>query len=360
MLSTDTIIIGGGISGLYSARRLQQCNIPYLLLEAKPELGGRIVSRPTAEESPFGVDLGPTWFWPHQQRIQNLLTQLNVERFEQYTAGDVLYQLEVNHAPRRTQGAGSMLSYRVHGGMQKVITSLEKQLNVKQLKPNHSVTGIERKNGRWQLTVRHLQSEKLFCASRLILALPPRMIVKYLTPEKWLSQALITDLNRQQSWMASQAKFVAVYSSPFWRQQGLAGQAFSRVGPMVEIHDASASEHNGFALFGFIGLPVSMRRELNEQQLKDKCLEQFTDLFGHQALSPQVSYLKDWSQDHWLTTDQDVAESPRHAEISLERHQQELSALNLHLVGSEFAQSEAGYIEGALMAVDESMQVFCG
>ena len=38
------VIIGGGLAGLYAAYNLKKRNIPFLLLEAKANLGGRIAS----------------------------------------------------------------------------------------------------------------------------------------------------------------------------------------------------------------------------------------------------------------------------------------------------------------------------
>jgi monoamine oxidase len=356
MSQDKVLIIGGGISGLYAAWCLQQQGIPYLLLEAKSILGGRISSKPTIDNATIGVDLGPTWVWPHQKRILNLLTKLEVKYFEQYCQGDVLYQLNNNQTPKRSYGTGGMLSYRIHGGMQKLVTALTDRLQAQQLKTNHPVTSVTREGDQWLVKANNNGSEQLFYAHQLLLAIPPRMIVKYLTPHKWLSQPVIDDLRRQQTWMAAQAKFIAVYKTPFWRQSGLAGQAFSQVGPMVEIHDASACDDDGFALFGFIGLPVSIRKKLGDEQLIDKCQQQLVTIFGQEALTPQASYLVDWSRDPWVATPEDIAESPRHASFNLNLYQPELSALNVHLIGSEFAQSEAGYIEGALMAVNKSME----
>ena len=97
MNATEVVIIGGGISGLYTAFKLQQAHISCLLLEAKPIFGGRIEGLPAIHNSELTVDLGPTWFWPHQKKIKQLLTTLKVEWFEQYSQGDILYHL----APRR-------------------------------------------------------------------------------------------------------------------------------------------------------------------------------------------------------------------------------------------------------------------
>jgi monoamine oxidase len=126
--TTNTLVVGGGLSGLYAAWRLQQQGIPYLLLEAQSNLGGRIFSAPTIKDPALAVDLGPTWFWPHQHKMMDLLRELNITWFEQYTAGDALYQMRPAQAPGRTAGAGAMQSYRVNGGMQTLITALFDQV----------------------------------------------------------------------------------------------------------------------------------------------------------------------------------------------------------------------------------------
>jgi monoamine oxidase len=196
-------------------------------------------------------------------------------------------------------------------------------------------------------------NEHLFCAKNLIMAVPPRQILNYLTPTQYLSPELIAALSSTPTWMSAQAKFVAVYQTAFWREQGLAGQVFSKTGPMVEIHDASASPMQGFALFGFIGVPLAMRKKIATEHLKTACIEQLVALFGPVARTPKVSYLTDWATDKYVATEKDLTELPRHAEFSMQRHQHELNSLNLYLSASEVSANEAGYLEGALGAADE-------
>lgn len=85
------------------------------------------------------------------------------------------------------------------------------------------------------------------------------------------------------TWIGAQSRFVAVYVTPFWRQACLSGQAFSRVGPMVEVHDASATADAGYAPFGFVGVPVSMPRQHSPDALKSTCLAQLTAIVGSAA-----------------------------------------------------------------------------
>jgi monoamine oxidase len=330
-------------------------NIPFLLLEAKSTLGGRVLSKPTFENSSLSVDLGPTWFWPHQNKMRELIAKLNVEYFEQHTAGDVLYQLRTDKEPQRSTGAGALQSFRIKGGMKKLIAALAETLEPETLKTSHVVTNVERANQHWNISVKNMEGMQSFCAKRLIVAVPPRLILSYLTPEKYLSKKLIKTLAAVQTWMSGQAKFVAVYKKPFWREQGLSGQAYSQLGPMVEIHDASSSPDEGYALFGFIGIPLSVRKQMTIDQLKSKCIQQLVSLFGLEAENLEACYLTDWATDKYVATLQDTIESPRYSEFQIRQHEEELGQLNLHLAASEVAQSEAGYLEGALSAVDRAI-----
>ena len=86
--STQALVVGGGLAGLYAAWQLKKAGTDCLLLEAAPRLGGRILSQPIAPGSPLGVDLGPMWFWPHQKRLQRLCQELGLPTFEQPTNGN--------------------------------------------------------------------------------------------------------------------------------------------------------------------------------------------------------------------------------------------------------------------------------
>jgi monoamine oxidase len=170
----------------------------------------------------------------------------------------------------------------------------------------------------------------------------------------WISKLLLSDLQNSQTWMAGQAKFVATYATPFWRKNELTGQLFSQTGPMVETHDASTDPHHNHGLFGFIGWPSSHRNQMTEQQVKDACVAQLVYCYGPDALNFTECFFKDWAEDEFICTSNDRLEPSRHPEFTLSKHQQELDALQLHLIGSEFASIDPGYLEGALDAVQRS------
>ena len=344
------LIVGGGLAGLYAAYRLTQAQIPYVLWEAQPRWGGRIFSLPIAQNAELGVDLGPTWFWPHQARMQRLCKELGLTRFDQPVAGDVLYQLQPGQAPQRSAGAGAMVSYRLEGGMQTLIAALVQRLPPQALKLNHALTALTRSADGWTATAQHQGDSRQLSIGPLFIAAPPRQVAAHLRPH--LPSRLSEQLSATPTWMAAQAKFVALYDSPFWRQAGLAGQAFSRVGPMVEIHDASSTPQTGHALFGFLGVPAQSRRQHERAVLEAACLDQLISIFGPEASQPRTVMLQDWAQEEWIASAQDLSETPQHPDLNLAPWSTELKRLGLHLVGSEFASDDAGYLEGALKAVD--------
>lgn len=355
-MNKPVVIIGGGLAGLYAAYRLTENNIPYLLLEAKPTLGGRIASH-TLSDPTIKHDLGPTWIFPHQPHIQKLTTSLNVPLFNQYTQGDVLYQVSSSAAIQQIAGAGEMQLFRVQGGMYHLVDALYQQLDQQLIRLEHPVEQVVKHDHTWQITANYRGESKQFTCEHVIMALPSRMISEHLTPQLWANDLLTQRLSSVPTWMAAQAKFVATFEHAFWRDKQLSGQCFSRVGPLVEIHDASATNHDFPALFGFIGLPYLQRHKLTDAQLKQACLDQLADIFGTQAYSATQCVIKDWADDKYTANRDDRVNPAQHPEFSFTGVTEQLTNLNAYFVASEFSPQEAGYLEGAINAVDKAMPV---
>jgi len=348
------IIVGGGLAGLYAAYRLEQLCIPYLLLEAQSRLGGRILGAQAKHHKDHYFDLGPAWIFPHQKKIQRLVKQLGISLFDHYANGDVLYHTSEHQTPRRIAGAGDLQLFKVTGGSQSLISALQKTTNQNNIQLNHLVTKIERQTNIWQLSVSHNGIEQTVTADELMLAMPPRIIAQFLCDKQWISGLLLNALQKSQTWMAGQAKFVVAYSTPFWRKNGLSGQIFSQVGPMVETHDASTDSNLNYGLFGFIGWPASQRSQITEQQLKEACLAQLVSCYGPDANNYTECYVKDWATDQFTCSASDRLETSRHPDFTMSEHKRELGSLHLHFIGSEFADIDPGYLEGAIDAVDRS------
>jgi monoamine oxidase len=355
MHQNEVIIVGAGLAGLYAAMTLTKKGIPYLLLEANEYIGGRILGSPVTTLENEHYDLGPTWIFPHHQRIQKLIQTLNLKMFQQYIHGDALFQRSGSASTERFSGAGAMELFRIERGTYALIDALSKRIDKNSLHTSHTVNSIKLQDGVWHLEVKAREYLKSFTAKHIVLALPPRMIATHLTIEHWASPSLIHAMKTCQTWMSGQAKFLASYEQPFWRERGLSGQAFSQVGPMIEMHDASIEEDSNYALFGFIGWPLSKRKQFSADSLKQHCIEQLAWFYGDIARDFEQCIIKDWALDDKVASPFDINETSQHPNFQHQRFTDELDNLNLYLAGSEFAQADPGYLEGAIDAVDLSL-----
>ena len=83
--TVDTMIIGGGLSGIYAAYLLSQRNKPFVVLEARERIGGRILS---PEHQEFFSDLGPSWYWPAiNSKMVYLIQALGLTGYRQFEEG---------------------------------------------------------------------------------------------------------------------------------------------------------------------------------------------------------------------------------------------------------------------------------
>ena len=98
---------------------------------------------------------------------------------------------------------------------------------------------------------------------------------------------------------------------------------------------------------------------MTEQQIKNACLAQLVSCYGPDASNFTECYGKDWATDQFSYTASDRLETSRHPEFTLLDHMHELSSLHLHFIGSEFADIDPGYLEGAIDAVDLSISRLC-
>ena len=341
------LIIGGGLSGLALAEALERQGKDYLLLEARARFGGRIKT----EHSGTGYfDMGPAWFWPGQTRMAALIDRLNLEKFDQFSKGDLAYEDEQGHV-QRGRGISSMEgSWRLKGGIGAMTQALADRLPDQRKRLNARVTHLTRSDAGVTTT---LSTGCTVNARRTVLSMPPR-IAANVTFDPPLPNAALTSLQNVATWMAGQAKAIALYDTPFWREDGLSGDAQSRRGPMVEIHDASPAQGGPYALFGFIGVPPQHRT--NSDTLHGHLTEQLVRLFGPQAASPRQLYIKDWAFDPNTATDADHAPLYAHPHYGLPPSLACLWDNDLFLSGTEVAPEFGGFLEGALEAAENTLK----
>ncbi|MCL6259038.1 FAD-dependent oxidoreductase [Aquiflexum sp. TKW24L] len=81
----DTIIIGGGFSGIAAARILHKTNKSFIVLEARERLGGRVYTK--RFENGQYLDFGGQWIGPTQDRMYALCKEYGVDYYETYNEG---------------------------------------------------------------------------------------------------------------------------------------------------------------------------------------------------------------------------------------------------------------------------------
>ncbi|WP_298961373.1 FAD-dependent oxidoreductase [uncultured Roseibium sp.] len=339
---TDTLIIGGGLAGLSLAASLEAKGQTYLVLDARTRFGGRIRSDAVDRER---FDLGPAWFWPGQPRIAALIDKLGLEKFEQYADGDLTFEDE-RGSVQRGQGFASMQgSYRLKGGLSSLISALQSLLPENLLRLATKVVALD---ARADHILAITQNGESLMARRVVLALPPRLAAEQIAFTPPLPEAAVSAMSGIATWMAGQAKAVAVYDDPFWRKSGLSGDAMSRLGPMVEVHDASPEERGPYALFGFIGVAPDDRRD--EKLLRKAVIAQLVRLFGPDAAAPKTLLIKDWAFDPLTATALDLQPQYSHPRYGLPEAMTDLWDDRLLFGGTEVASQFGGYLEGALEA----------
>ncbi|AFT90198.1 flavin monoamine oxidase family protein [Paraburkholderia phenoliruptrix] len=363
MSTAHIAIIGGGLSGLYAAFLLEQHGLKdYVLLEARHTFGGRIESVPanglmvagtgsaTADHHRF--DLGPAWFWPAlQPQLDRLVRDLGLERFEQHEAGDMMVERSPHERPARIRGyASSPSSARLVGGMAALIDAVRSRLAPARMMTGHPVRRLRCTGHHVELDIEGARGQVTsLCAGHVLLAIPPRLAAATIEFTPALPETLERAWRRTATWMAPHAKYVAVYDAPFWREEGLSGEARSARGPLGEIYDASAPGGSA-ALFGFFGVPASVRRRVADDVLRAHCRAQLTRLFGARAATPTAEFIKDWAADRYTATAADQDAVVQHSAVPSAEASSGVWCGRLVGVGSEWSPHFPGYVAGAIEA----------
>jgi len=136
-----------------------------------------------------------------------------------------------------------------------------------------------------------------FSAGQVIVAVPPpvagRLQYDPLLPS-------LRDQLTQRMGMGTLMKAEAVYDEPFWRKDGLTGQAVSDTGPAKITFDNSPPDGSIGVLMGFIGgREARTLGQLPLEEQKAKALQSFANYFGEQAKKPKDFILMNWSTEEW-------------------------------------------------------------
>jgi monoamine oxidase len=189
-------------------------------------------------------------------------------------------------------------------------------------------------------------------AQRVIVAVPPPLAARIS-----FSPSLGGRRDQLTQRMANGAltKCAAVYPEPFWRADGLTGQAVSDAGPVSTTFDNSPPDGSPGVLLGFIAGAEAIRHaRRSEDERRRIVLDSFTRLFGSEAAQPGIYLETAWAEEEWSRGGPVCSFSPG----ALAQYGEALRqpAGRVHWAGAETATVWCGYMEGAVRSGERAAE----
>ena len=307
-----------------------------IVLEGRDRIGGRVLS-PSIGDGHF--DLGASWFWANEPLVNELVQAEELEPFAQHLDGDAMFQ--TTDGVQRLQGNQiDAPSGRLRRGTQSIAQALFQGLPEGSVHLSEPATGI----AATQHGVTVTTPLATYTAAHVVMALPPALAISSID----FGDALPAEVERLCSitpvWMGGSVKVIAHYDHAFWRDEGLAGSAFSYVGPLGEIHDMSGPDGTPAAIFGFARPGAGASTPTREE-----ALDQLVTLFGVKAANPVEVFIQDWRTEAF-TSPANVSELGSYQLFGHPAYQEPMLDGKLHWCSTETSTVAPGHIEGALSA----------
>jgi monoamine oxidase len=278
------------------------------------------------------LDLGIEAVWAAEPRDVSLLHVLF------YIASAGSFDILINTA-------GGAQESRFVGGSQLVSKKLAARLG-KRVILGAPVRRIEQHGS----VVRAVCDKLTVTAKRCIVATPPA-VIPFIAFEPKLPAQRAQLLQRFP--MGSVFKCMAVYPEPFWRKEGLTGQATSDSGPVKITFDNTPPSGKPGIMLGFIeGTQARIWTQRSAAERRAAVLKNFVSYFGPQAASPLDYFDKSWAEEQW-TRGCYVGYTP--PGVLLDYGPEIRRPVGrVHWAGTETATVWNGYMDGALRSGDRA------
>jgi monoamine oxidase len=346
----DVAVVGAGLSGLSAAQLLAGAGMEVGVVDSRARVGGRMMTVTPSTSDGGWIDVGATWHWADQPRVQALARDLGITAFPQYAEGRWVHDDPGAPAPRAVDvPPADPACLRFAGGCQPLCERLAERLPPGAVSLGATVRSAAMEGSGLVLTTVALDgTEATLRPEFVVMAVPPRLVLQDVSFTPALPGALAQVMEGTETWMADAVKCVAVYESPFWRAGGWSGSAFSHAGPLHEVHDATTPDGAVAALWGLVS-PDERFRDIDPRDRAELVLEQLVRLFGPQA-GETVEYLeRDWSADpNTNQVETDVGLEP--LDYGHPLLAEPLWDGRLLWAGTETAAEGGGHMEGALVA----------
>jgi monoamine oxidase len=238
-------------------------------------------------------------------------------------------------------GTGGAQDFRVSGGTQRIAIEMARRIGGRVMlqRPVREIF----QDGRGAAV--HTNGSSVAC-KRVIVAIPPNLAGRIVyTP----SLPALRDQLTQRLPMGSLIKTIAVYNTPFWREQGLNGQANSDRGPVKVTFDASPESGAPGVLLGFVdGDDARALSDLPPGERARIALTCYARYFGPRARRPRRYFDQVWDREIY-TGGCPVGVMPPGVMTEYGRAVR-APAGRIHWAGTETATAWTGYMDGAVQS----------
>ncbi|KAF7507064.1 hypothetical protein GJ744_010992 [Endocarpon pusillum] len=241
---------------------------------------------------------------------------------------------------RLTATAGGAQDRRVTGGTQLLAVKLAERLGMEHISLSTPVRHIKRTDEGYKVTADGL----VLRAKQVVIAMSPPLAAR-IDYEPILPA--IRDQLTQRLPMGSIGKAIALYETPFWRDDGLNGQAASDTGIVRSTFDSSPEDGSYGAMLGFITADQMRKFDAeSEDEIKAEVVKDFVNYFGPKAASPTSWVIQRWDNEKF-SRGGPVAFAPpgvltQHGPALQQRFK------DIHFAGTESAPYWIGYMDGAI------------
>jgi monoamine oxidase len=230
---------------------------------------------------------------------------------------------------------------RLEGGAQELSLGMAAPLG-ERVRLGAPVRRIERREGAVRIVADGLELE----AQRAIVAVPPSIAARI---------EFEPALPEQRQQLAEQLrpgilnKCLALYERPFWRDDGLSGEAVTDTSPATLTFDCSPRDGSAGVLLGFVGGPEARELEpLPAAARRAAVLAGFERLYGPVAAQPLDYAEQAWATEEWSGGGPTSNFGPGGWSECGPALREPVGPI--HWAGTETATVWSGYMEGAMQA----------
>ena len=144
-------------------------------------------------------------------------------------------------------------------------------------------------------------------------------------------------------------KCIALYETPFWREDGLSGESVTDAGPVTLTFDCSPRDGSAGVMLGFVGGPeAGEMAAMAPAERRAAMLGCFEQLFGPRARKPLDYAEQEWAAEEWSGGGPTSNFGPGGWSECGPTLRKPVG--RIHWAGTETATVWSGYMEGALQA----------